>query len=92
MPASLAQSMGVVPAYIAVGAAAGVHRYIKEAEMPQSTASARAVLQDVACLSPDDPITALILDYYEMICSGSTVAQLCAKAEQIKHAGLGDVV
>ncbi len=90
--AALAQEMGITPAYIAVGAAAGVHRYIAEESLPQSQASARKVLEDVACLDPKSSLLEMILDYYTMIQSGCDLSALCKKAEAVRHAGLGDIV
>ena len=90
--AKLTQSMGVVPAYIAVGAAAGVYRYIKESGATQTEEAARVVLDEVAHLEANDPVAALILDYYGMISSGDTVKALCEKAEQVRHTGFSNVV
>lgn len=88
----LSQEMGIVPAYITVGAAAGVYRYIREENLPQTTESARKVLAEISQLSPEDPLTGLILDYYEMIQNGCSLEKLCNRAEQIRHAGFGDIV
>ena len=88
----LAREMDIVPAYIAVGAAAGVYRYINEEDWEQTEASARKVLTEVSQLNEDDPLTALILDYYAMIQGGCKLSDLCVKAEAIRHAGFGDVV
>ena len=89
----LALEQGVMPAYIAVGAAAGLHRYIKEADgMEQGVASAKKVLAEVSCLNAEDTLAKLILEYYEMLLSGCTLGDLCAKAEQNKHASMKDVV
>ena len=84
---------GMTPAYIAVGAAAGLHRYIKEAEgMEQSVDCAESVLAEVAGLAADDTLAKLILEYYQMLLDGCTLAQLCTKAELVKHAGMNNVI
>lgn len=91
--AKLALEQGIIPAYIAVGAAAGLHRYIAEdSGLPQSVGVAESVLVMVSGLKPCEMLTRLILDYYEMLLDGSTVAQLCIKAEQLKHASLNNVI
>ncbi len=88
----LAQEVGVVPAYITVGAAAGVLRYINEAGMEQTCKNAQKVLLEVSSLPVDAPLTAMILDYYNMFRQGCTLSQICEKAEKLRHLGFGDVV
>jgi mannitol-1-phosphate 5-dehydrogenase len=84
---------GMTPAYIAVGAAAGLHRYIKETEgAEQNVATAAGVLSEVAGLDAEDTLTKLILSYYEMLLGGCSLSDLCVKAEQIKHAGMTNVI
>ncbi len=90
--ATLAEEMGVVPAYIAVGAAAGVHRYLEEAGLTQSKEAAAQVLIEVSSLPQASDLLAMILCYYEMIRSGCPISELCTKAEQIRHTGSGNVV
>ena len=52
-PAALAFTQGVIPAYIAVGAAAGIRRYIDETEgMEQTFACAQDVLKNISKLEP----------------------------------------
>ena len=89
----LAMEQGIVPAYIAVGAAAGLHRYIKEAEgMEQGMEAARKVLNEVSQLETEDALAKLILSYYQMLLSGCTISDLCTKAEQNKHAAMSNVI
>ena len=86
-------AMGITPAYIAVGAAAGLKRYINEAEgLEQNLDSARQVLAEVAQLKADDTLAKLILGYYEMLLAGCTVSDLCKKADLCKHESLGAVI
>ena len=89
----LALEQGVTPAYIAVGAAAGLHRYIKEAEnLEQGMDTATKVLSEVAGLAADDALAKLILSYYGMLLDGCSLSDLCVKAEQNKHAQLHNVI
>ena len=88
----LALEQGITPAYITVGAAAGLYRYIKEAGSEQTRENALAVLQEVSKLEADAPLTGMILARYEEICGGATVGMLCAKADAIKAASLNGVV
>ena len=83
---------GITPAYIALGAAAGLHRYIQEAGMQQTDESAYQVLAEVSGLEKEELLTKMILAYYDKICSGSTLAQLQAFADQVKHESIGSVV
>jgi mannitol-1-phosphate 5-dehydrogenase len=86
-------AMGITPAYIAVGAAAGLKRYINEAEgLEQNLDSARQVLAEVAQLKADDTLAKLILGYYEMLLAGCTVSDLCKKADLCKRESLGAVI
>ena len=88
----LALEQGVVPAYIAVGAAAGVHRYIKESDLEQSVASAEQVLRDTAKLEPGSKLESLILSMYQKILNGASVMELCLEADKVKQESLGAVV
>ena len=90
--AKLALEQGITPAYIAVGAAAGVHRYLKEADRAQKEENALAVLQEVSGLSPEDALTQMIMARYGEICQGATPEQLCLQADKIKAESLVAVV
>jgi len=88
----LAMEQGITPAYITVGAAAGLHRYLNENEMAQTAENALKVLEDVSKLTADHALTKLILDRYADIVNGATIAELCVKADNIKFASLNNVV
>ena len=90
--AKLALEQGITPAYIAVGAAAGLHRYLKEADKAQSRENALTVLQEVSKLDKADILTEMILARYEDICAGATPEMLCLKADEVKAASLTAVV
>ena len=88
-----AVSEGITPAYIAVGAAAGVKRYIDETEgLEQGDATARKVLQDISGLSPEDSLSELICSYYEMLIDGHTLADLRRKADENKKKSLSNII
>ena len=88
----LAIEEGITPAYIAVGAAAGLHRYIKENGGSQSVAAAKGVLLEVSKLEENHTLAKLILHYYEMLLGGCDLATLIAEADKIKHANMQPVV
>lgn len=86
----LAMEQGITPAYIGVGAAAAVRRYIDETEgMEQSMESAKKVLKEVSGIDSDNCI---ILDYYKMLLDGATVADLRRAADEVKSKSLNNVI
>ena len=90
--AKLALEQGITPAYIAVGIAAGIRRYLAENNMPQTAESAMAVLCDVSQLESGSALVQMALTYFEMLCRGCSLQELTAKADAVKHAGMGAVV
>ena len=90
--ATLALEEGITPAYIAVGAAAGVKRFLDEAERPQTPEEAGRVLTEVSALDKDAPLAKLILGYYGMIAGGCTLADLRRKADGCKADSLKDII
>ena len=90
---TLALAQGITPAYIAVGAAAGLHRYINEAEgMEQSMDAAKQVLAEVSKLEADSELAKLILNMYEKILSGATVTDLRRAADAVKASSLTAII
>lgn len=90
--AALAMEQGMTPAYITVGAAAGLHRYLKENDMTQTVENAKTVLREVSLLDVDGSLAGMILCNYEKICAGATLEELCAHADAVKAKTLGAVV
>ena len=90
---ALALAQDTTPAYIAVGAAAGLHRYIKEAEgMEQGMEAARQVLAEVSKLDADGALAQLILSMYKLILSGASVADLRHAADAAKASSLTAII
>ena len=90
---SLALEVGITPAYICVGAAAGLHRYINEAEgMEQGMEAAKQVLSEVSKLDVDGKLAAMILAMYQKILSGATVADLRRAADAVKAESLEAII
>jgi mannitol-1-phosphate 5-dehydrogenase len=90
--ATLALEEGITPAYIAVGAAAGVKRFLEEAQRPQTVEEAGKVLAEVSALAPEAPLARLILAYYAMIAEGCSLKDLRRKADAYKAASLKDII
>lgn len=88
----LALEEGITPAYIAVGAAGGLRRYLKENGGVQSMEVAKTALAEVSGLDPEHKLSKLILHYYEMILDGCSLTKLTAEAEKQKHASMQAVV
>jgi len=90
---TLALEQGITPAYIAVGAAAGLHRYINEAEgMEQGMDAAKQVLAEVSKLDAESKLAQMILAMYEKILSGATVTDLRRAADAAKAASLSAII
>ena len=90
--ATLALDEGVAPTWIAVGAAAGVKRFLDEAGRPQTEAEAAAVLTEVSALPPVCPLRDWILRYYRMITAGASLGDLRRAADAAKAATLKDIL
>ena len=90
---TLALAQGITPAYITVGAAAGLKRYIDETEgLEQSAETAANVLAEVSRLDADSELAKMILGYYRMILDGASIAELRRAADAAKHANLKNVI
>ena len=83
---------GEVPAYIAVGAAAGLKRFLDEKGLEQNAENAEAVLLEASGLEQGSVIATLVLDMYDKIISGATIGQLRRVADKIKAANRKNVI
>ena len=83
---------GNVPAYIAVGAAAGLWRFLQEKELAQTEENAIALLLETAELEQNGQLTNLIMDMYRMLLAGATPADLRRAAEQRKAASRTGII
>ena len=89
--ASLALEQGVCPAYIAMGAACGLRRYLLEQPEDQKL-TASQVLQTVSGLKEGDALYQMILKNYALVEAGAGVDQLCAQADLTKAESLSQVI
>lgn len=91
--ADLALKNGVTPAYITIGAAAALKRYISEAEgMEQNAENAAKVLAEVSALESDSSLAKMILTNYLLLIEGKTLGALRRIADKIKADTLGQVI
>ena len=85
----LVQKTGAVPAYIAIGAAAGLLRLVKESgENPDP----KQLLCATAELDAKDALVSLIMDAYALLTSGADVGTLFRAAEEKKAAFRNNIV
>lgn len=91
--AALASEMGVVPAYISIGIAAGLNRYISEnADMEQNIQNAEMVLSEVSKLDRDSDIFVNSIQMYQRILQGESLKSLRLAAEQLHIQFQGNVI
>lgn len=90
--AFLALGQGVIPAYIAVGAAAGVRRYLAEAGLRQSVETAGNVLEDISKLDACAPLGQMILNAYRLLLDSSALEPLRRAADAVKAASIQNVI
>ena len=89
---ALVLETGETPAYIAIGAAAGLKRFLDEKELVQNQENAETVLLDVSGLAKDSTLAKLILDMYKNIIDGFSIGQLRRVADKIKAAGRSNII
>lgn len=90
---TLAIEIGVTPAYISVGAAAGLHRYINETEgLEQGIAGAKHVLRELSGLAAECELEKLIMSMYEMIIDGKSLGEIRRAADKIVSSKLFNVI
>jgi mannitol-1-phosphate 5-dehydrogenase len=88
--ATLASEMDITPAYIAIGAAAGLCRYMSEEE--ERTIMPEEVITSVCELDMCSELAQLILDTYEMIKQGMSFGEIRRAADRSKAKKLTNVI
>lgn len=88
----LAIQQGIAPCHIAVGAAAGVRRYLAENGQAQSMENAAQVLKDVSKLEKTEPLADIILGMYRLILDGATIADLRKAAGKLQSESLQNAI
>lgn len=90
--AKLAMAQGITPAYIAVGAAAGLRRYFIDSGLAPSMEAAAQVLTNISCLERSNSLTALILNMYQLLLDGCSPHVLLLEADNCTHKSLRAVI
>lgn len=85
----LIRKNGAVPAYIAVGAAAGLLRLVKESDGGKAP---KALLCETAGLPEEDALVSLVMEAYRLLTDGAAIGALCRWAEQKKAAARSNIV
>ena len=88
----LALEVGITPAYIAVGAAAALWRFLRENEKEQTVDNAVQVLAEVSKLVQDEPLALMILENYRHLLAGSTILELLTAADNKKAGSLNGII
>lgn len=90
--AKLALLQGILPCHIAVGAAAGVRRYLAENDKAQTMENAAAVLAEVSGLHAEEKLAQMILSMYKLILEGATVTDLRKAADRMYAQNLKNAI
>ncbi len=88
----LAEEEGICPAYIAVGAAAGLRRYLKEAGLARNEEEALKALENVSQIPKDSALAQLVLEYFRMISTSCSIAALRREAQRRKALSLMSII
>ena len=89
---ALVLETGETPAYITVGAAAGLKRFLDEKSMEQNLDNAESVLLEASGLEKGSVLAKLILDMYALIIGGAAIGQLRRAADKIKASNRVNVI
>ena len=88
----LALQQGIMPCHIAVGAAAGVRRYLAENDRAQTVENAADVLQQVSGLDAKEALAQMILNMYALILEGASIAELRRRAGRLQAESLQNAI
>ena len=88
----LALQQGIVPCHIAVGAAAGVRRYLNENGKEQTMENAAQVLQQVSGLEAGEQLEQMILSVYQMLLDGASVTEIRKEADRLYTQNLKNAI
>ena len=88
----LALQQGITPCHIAVGAAAGVRRYLAENDKAQTMENATEVLQQVSGLESTERLAQMILQMYKLLLEGISIADLRKTAGRLQAENLKNAI
>ena len=88
----LALEVGITPAYIAVGGAAALWRFLRENEKEQTVENAAQVLAEVSKLAAEEPLTVMILENYQLLLDGASILEMLTTADSRKASSLFGII
>lgn len=84
-------STGATPVFICVGAAAALYKYMKDAELDMSSASAMAEYAKLAG-EPAVTLAPMVEKFYNLFAEGQTLTEILSAADKMKHNAVGMIV
>lgn len=84
-------STGAAPVFICIGAAAALYKYVKDAEIDTSAASAMAEYAKLAG-EPATKLAPTVEKFYTLFAEGKTLAEILSVADKMKHDAVGMIV
>jgi mannitol-1-phosphate 5-dehydrogenase len=90
--ARLCLSQAIKPVYIALNAAAALHRFLLEEGRDQSEETAEEALEELSGLGKGDELSVMILRFYPLFARGASLPELKAFAKEENHRLIGPVV
>ena len=83
---------GMSPAFISIGSAGALYRYLNESGREQSAENAAAALREIAGDAVSDELFAAIMDMYAQFLAGESPAAMRRAAQNLKAKNLGNIV
>lgn len=84
-------STGAAPVFICIGAAAALYKYMKDAELDTSAASAMAEYAKLAG-EPAATLAPMVEKFYNLFVEGKTLTEILSAADKMKHDAVGMIV
>jgi len=84
-------STGSTPVFICVGAAAALYKYMKDAELDMSPASAMVEYAKLAG-EPAATLAPTVEKFYNLFTEGRTLTEILSAADKMKHEAVGMIV
>lgn len=83
---------GILPAYIAIGAAGAVYAYLKETGKENTPEEVKTVLKTVSGIETDDELAKLILESCANLSGGAALKELRKRAQSKKYLSLNSII
>jgi mannitol-1-phosphate 5-dehydrogenase len=90
--ANLMLSLGMQPAFLAVGAAGALYRHLNESGLEQTRENASAALKTIAGEAAGDALSETVLSMYDLFAAGERPAALRRAAQAVQERTMGGIV